>query len=283
MRKCWDIPDENMFRFSGPDWLLILLDGIDNERRGLVLLLLWRCWHMRNDAIHDKGKCTIKGSATFLNQYTRDLNLNYTSCNSEKGKRHIISHCSVANESVMTKPAAPQPGKTQCKQWSPPPEGWVKINCDASYDSENSICSIACICRDRLGRVTWACNESNIKCFDVPEAEARACLLGLKSVHDITGASIILESDNALVIEAIKKRNQKQSRLWKLFEDINFLSDTCRRFEATKIERESNSAAHVLADVARFSDLCYFWLGHVPSVVGKIVERESVKLISDVI
>jgi hypothetical protein len=75
MRKIWDIPNENSFKFTGPDWLLILLDGINNEKRGLVLMLLWRCWHLRNDAVHEKGECSIKGSAIFLNRYIHELNL----------------------------------------------------------------------------------------------------------------------------------------------------------------------------------------------------------------
>jgi hypothetical protein len=40
MRKYWDLPDESLFRFSGPDWLFILSDSISKERRGLVLMLL---------------------------------------------------------------------------------------------------------------------------------------------------------------------------------------------------------------------------------------------------
>jgi hypothetical protein len=39
-----------------------MLAGISNERRGLVLMMLWRCWHLRNDAVHEKGECSIKGS-----------------------------------------------------------------------------------------------------------------------------------------------------------------------------------------------------------------------------
>jgi hypothetical protein len=60
MRKIWDIPNENSFKFTGPDWLLILLDGINNEKRGLIVMLLCRCWHLRNDAVHEKGECGIK-------------------------------------------------------------------------------------------------------------------------------------------------------------------------------------------------------------------------------
>jgi ribonuclease HI len=143
----------------------------------------------------------------------------------------------------------------QRRKWTPPPSGWLKINCDASFDSENAICSIACICRDQVGKVIWARNKSNLRCIDVPEAEAKACLLGLKSIHDPSKVSIILESDSAIVVEAIKRRNQSKSRLWKLYEDISKLQESCIQCEISKIGRESNSAAHILADTARLNGI----------------------------
>jgi hypothetical protein len=88
MRKCWDIPAESFFKWSGPDWLLVMLAGISNERRGLVLMMLWRCWHLRNDAVHEKGECSIKGSSIFLNCYLQELNLNCRLSNNSKGKEN---------------------------------------------------------------------------------------------------------------------------------------------------------------------------------------------------
>jgi ribonuclease HI len=127
------------------------------------------------------------------------------------------------------------------RKWKPPPSGWVKINCDASFDYENDSCSIACIARDHLGIVIWARNQANLKSVDVPEAEAKACLLGLKSIHDHSKASIVLESDSAIVVDAIKRRNQGKSRLWKLYEEIAKFQESCHWFEVCKTGRESNS------------------------------------------
>jgi ribonuclease HI len=283
MRKSWEIPNERCFKFTGPDWLLILLDGLNSEKRGLLLMLLWRCWHLRNDAVHDKGECSIKGSAIFLNRYINELNLNCKRGGSEKGKGPMVeegNRDSGRSTSVtVIKLAEP----VQRRKWTPPPSGWLKINCDASFDSENAICSIACICRDQVGKVIWARNESNLRCIDVPEAEAKACLLGLKSIHDPSKVSIILESDSAIVVEAIKRRNQSKSRLWRLYEDISKLQESCIQCEISEIGRESNSAAHILADTARLNGINQFWLGIVPTVVAEIVEAEIVKLNNDVI
>jgi hypothetical protein len=69
MRKYWDLPEEKAFRYTGPDWLQIMLSNIQLNRRGLVLLVLWRAWHLRCDVVHNKGESTIAGSVTFLKNY----------------------------------------------------------------------------------------------------------------------------------------------------------------------------------------------------------------------
>jgi ribonuclease HI len=150
--------------------------------------------------------------------------------------------------------------------------GWIKINADASFEVINGTCAIACICTDHNGMVLWARNDADLKCQDVPEGEAKACLLGLKSIHDANNVSIIQESDNSLVVDAIKQR--------KLFEDIKDIQDRCLRFEVVEIGRESNKAAHLLGDVARFSGQGYYCMGHVPPAVAEIVMSEAVKTVT---
>jgi ribonuclease HI len=66
-------------------------------------------------------------------------------------------------------------------------------------------------------------------------------------------ASIILESDSAIVLEAIKRRNQSKSWLWKLYEDIKKVTGSSLQCEVSKISAESNSAAHVLSDTDRLN------------------------------
>ena len=72
------------------------------------------------------------------------------------------------------------------------------------------------------------------------------------------------------------------SRLWSLYDDINNLKLSCHRFAIQKIGRESNMAAHLLADVARKFKQNNFWLGSIPSVIAEVVVKESVKTGCDV-
>lgn len=149
--------------------------------------------------------------------------------------------------------------------WSAPAKNWIEINVDASSVDCLGDCSIGCIARSHEGNVIWARNQAGIKCQDPVEAEARACLLGLQCIHDAENSSIILESDNALVIAAIKNKNQGMSRLWHIFEEIDVIQARCLRFVAVKIGRESNQAAHELPAVAMRNVQEQFLVGVCPA------------------
>ena len=64
MRKSWNLPLEEEFRFTRPEWLLELVGHISPERAVQVLLLLWRSWYSRNEVVHGKG-IFIMGSVKF--------------------------------------------------------------------------------------------------------------------------------------------------------------------------------------------------------------------------
>jgi ribonuclease HI len=97
--------------------------------------------------------------------------------------------------------------------WLAPDVDWIKVNVDASYIKELGNCSLGCIARNHEGKVLWACNQPNINCEDAFEAEARACRLGLQRISDRSTQAVILESDNAAMVEAIQKQNQVISSL----------------------------------------------------------------------
>jgi hypothetical protein len=41
---------DEQFRFSRPDWLLILVSLVSKETGAQILLLFWCTWHLRNDS-----------------------------------------------------------------------------------------------------------------------------------------------------------------------------------------------------------------------------------------
>jgi len=59
MREHWRLPDEEKFRYTGPDWLLLLLDQCSATERDLTKLLLWKTWSVHNNITHQSGPISI--------------------------------------------------------------------------------------------------------------------------------------------------------------------------------------------------------------------------------
>lgn len=55
-REVWDLPAEICFRNTSTDWLQLLLSAEPKDMQARILMLLWRCWHLRDDCVHGKGK-----------------------------------------------------------------------------------------------------------------------------------------------------------------------------------------------------------------------------------
>jgi hypothetical protein len=80
LRDHWKLPPEHTFRYTGNDWLLILLNQLDDSSRSRVLLLFWRAWHLRNNVIYENGKEPISKSVKFLLSYATALPMKTWRC-----------------------------------------------------------------------------------------------------------------------------------------------------------------------------------------------------------
>jgi hypothetical protein len=136
MRNDWDLPDENMFRYTGADWVLVLLNQLDDSTRAKLLLIWWRAWHMRNNALFGNGKCGIEQSSFFLQSYltsfqdTREVEI----LTNPKGKHSVINLVPGMNLRRKEPEAS----------WSKPDVGKAKLNFDASFLIENHSGSWSC-------------------------------------------------------------------------------------------------------------------------------------------
>lgn len=127
VRKVWDIPEESQFAYTGEDWLL-------------VLLLLWRAWHLRNDVIHNKGEAHVKDSVIFLQNYAASLSMCNLKLGDYKGKQPMfepgISTLTPAKDVYSRN----EPSETLC--WLAPLSGWTKTNVDGLFSPATGEASI---------------------------------------------------------------------------------------------------------------------------------------------
>jgi hypothetical protein len=136
-------------------------------------MLFWRCWHLRNNVVHDNGKATIADSVNFLANYAGSINPVYVSAN-EKGKGPMLGG---------TVPDCQWKGRVG-DVWKAPPEYWAKINVDAAFDPTSGRASIGVIVRDCRGLTLYATSSHIAKCTFAIGAEAMACLHGARVAAD---------------------------------------------------------------------------------------------------
>jgi hypothetical protein len=88
MRMEWELPKEQLFRDTGQDWVLLLLNQCSEEVRSKLLFMWWRSW------LGD-GKCSVKQSAQFIHSYlTSFMQAKYSNSESDiKGKNLAIEPC----------------------------------------------------------------------------------------------------------------------------------------------------------------------------------------------
>ncbi|KAM6572269.1 hypothetical protein CsatA_016349 [Cannabis sativa] len=127
--------------------------------------------------------------------------------------------------------------------WRPPPQDWLKLNCDIRVGLD-SMCA-AVVARDHVGKVIWV-TTSKLEFADALCGEAAACCLALEAARTLGFHFIIVESDSRVVINAL---NEKDS-CWELANYVSFCNRISPSFIGCSFEHVSrlcNFAAHNVA------------------------------------
>ena len=192
MRKVWNLPNENRFWYTGENWLRTVLHTENEEMHAKILLLFWRCWHMREDCIRNNGRESICGSVQFLKQYEEELKNAEMKDVWSGGKDATSVHGTSAwVDALPGSAAAGADGK-----WIPPIRGVVKVNTDAAFRSDIGESATGAVGRDYRGSVLMSICKRLPQCHTAEEAEARAILVGLQAISGLFNGQVILETDN---------------------------------------------------------------------------------------
>ncbi|KAM6559052.1 uncharacterized protein LOC133033131 [Cannabis sativa] len=169
-----------IFEFGARVWNLVIflwnlnLKGVDTDKLFLYAsIVLDTIWKTRNENVHNNSLSNIKHSID------------------------SISFCYTDFAACMFAPALAAVSPV----WSPPPEDWIKINCDVKVGS-GSMC-VAALASDHTWIVLWV--AANILDFADPLiGEAMTCRLALESVLLKKHLFVLIESDLEKVINALK-------------------------------------------------------------------------------
>ncbi|MBA0739979.1 hypothetical protein Gogos_013204 [Gossypium gossypioides] len=206
------------------DWLEDILRELDSKAAADLFTLLWKCWNNRNKMVF-QGK---DNPAMMVWERTQTLSNDFRIFN--------------LNEPPVIPPTP------VCKGWRKPPKYFIKINVDAAVLNRNV--GYGAIVRDADGFVIVGCYVFENKAIDVVRAELKALPLGLKLASRLNMTKIIMESDNATLINTIKNRDK----------DVTILGccvkqecEAIRKFDTIHfnwIDRNSNEVADMLCKIA---------------------------------
>lgn len=191
-------------------------------RLKMVILLLWFLWSERN-IIREEGR---RRSAEVLGRSIRIYSDEIMKTRSEKERR-----------------------KTKAKNsWSKPPEGVLKLNCDASFAANSQSGSWGFLIRDSEGEVALSGRGKVNHLMSAFHAELISCMHGVQAAIDLGIGNLILETDALLVQQEIISRTVCARPEGGLVEELKSLvSLNFLNFECVFKSRDCNKAAHALA------------------------------------
>jgi ribonuclease HI len=272
LRKHWKLPHEHTFRKTGKDWLLILLNQVDMDTGARILLMFWRAWHLRNNIVHDNGKETIERSISFLLSYaTAHENLDV--CADDKGKTPMWS-------SKENGDGASLGGSTG--GWDAPPQGWIKLNTDASFISADHASGGGAVARDSNGVVLFAACSPIRNCSDAVDAEAKAALRGIDLAFNLGHTRVILELDCAGAVSALRSVDIDRSKQWATYDHAKSILKSLDDHRIIHTRRESNRVADALAKMARSAGSCIWW-SQLPDIICDLVTQDQNSIVYPII
>ena len=99
---------------------------------------------------------------------------------------------------------------------------------------------------------------------DSEEAETLACRKAMEFAIDAGFTELIVEGDNAVVMQALTSSGATQSRLGHIIQDIQWLAHGLRWVSFSCVNRGANSVAHVLARYAKHVKEDMYWMEDAP-------------------
>lgn len=161
-------------------------------------------------------------------------------------------------------------------KWSAPPEDVYKINCDGAFIPGSNNAGWGFVIRDHFGMViaTGAGLQNHV--MSATHAEAIACLRGLEYAADLGLRHAILETDAAVIAEALRNKGVDRSVLGTLIDEIKSLMyyefAVCSIFH---VPRACNAVADTLAAIGlNCMDGSRLWYDSVPDSVALLVSGD---------
>ena len=146
-------------------------------------------------------------------------------------------------------------------------KGFYKINVDGAVFKKLGCCGVGAVIRNKYGQLMGAMRK---KC-DFPlkalEMEAKAIEEGIIFARELSLKKVIMESDAQVVVKSLSKKSMAPSSIIMVIEGAKM---SLRGFDSWVVKhicRNKNSAAHIMAQNARFVSDVNVWVEDTPPVI----------------
>jgi ribonuclease HI len=135
-------------------------------------------------------------------------------------------------------------------RWQKPPEGYLKLNCYASFIAETKTGSWGFLIRDHDGEVVMSGRRRISYALSAFHAELIACMQGVQVASNLGIGNLILETDAINVQGALQSQSYDVRPEGGFTEELNpFASLNFSNFTCNFLDRARNKAAHVLVNL----------------------------------
>ena len=150
-------------------------------------------------------------------------------------------------------------------KWSPPLEGWYKVNVDGTVFTKLKQTGIRVIIRDDTGAVVVAMSKKIAVPLGALETEAKVMETGVCFVVEVGIRDAIFEGDSILVYNVVQGSGSASTTIQNIVTGILRQAQGFRTFAFSHIKRQGNVPAHVLAQYASKVEDYVTWLEECPS------------------
>ena len=157
--------------------------------------------------------------------------------------------------------------------WTKPPEDYVKLNVDASFDSNTGLRWYRSYYSRPPQIFYFMCGRWDPQ-FVEDAATAEACALrnGLLLAGEVGCNKLVVESDCIEVVEVMQYGGNSLGAAATIYEDSTFLCRNFARVSFPHCSREANMAAH---DLAKFHEVNQaVWHGEPPPCIRAAIAND---------
>jgi ribonuclease HI len=162
------------------------------------------------------------------------------------------------------------------KFWRPPPDNFVKLNCDGAFSASTRNGGWGFVIRESDGGVISAAYGNLENVGEAFHAEVIACLQAIQRAADLGVQRVILETDASMVVQAVKSSDYNRSSAGGLIWEMNdLLASNFASFAVNHIPRSCNMVADSLAALgASLSVGAVPVMDSIPNCIRRLVAND---------